>query len=237
MSTDGTYERILSLKPERDGEKIFVEQIDTGHRERFEQGYNEPHWRTEAVKQAEGIFSPEWILKLDADEIYTEYFFHRLETLLTPDFKFEAVRVSGDRPVSKDFWATLGSTVLEKTEFSPEGGRFGDPHTQLWRAGKYYYTTNPGLSGTFLHPVLTPNPEPQYWLPGICNLHIHRIFGPKAFNFWAEGGDVFERKTPFHPPTMAPKWYFHKVNMGTAEWRRFKWPDYVMKKWEAWGCW
>lgn len=235
MSTDGTYEEIVKLD---DGTgKICVQRVDTGHKERFESDYNEPYWRTQALVLAEHVFKTGWILKLDADEIYTEYFFDRLKGLLEGNPTFECIRVSGDRPISKDYWATLGSTELEKTEISPEGGRFGDPHTQVWRSGKYYYTVNPTLPGTCFHPILTPDPQPQYWLPGICNIHIHRIFGTKAFNFWAEGGDEFKRKTPFHPPTMAPKWFNHEVNMGTAEKRDFKWPDYVLEKWEQWGIW
>ncbi len=233
MSTDGTHEEVLKFG----SDKIYIEQIDTGHKERFESTYNEPYWRTRALKAAENIFEPEWILKLDADEVYTEYFFNRLNDLLSDDPKFEAIRVSGDRPVSKDYWATLGSNELEKTEWSPEGGSFGDAHTQVWKAWKYYYINNPGLPGSNFHPILTPDPQPQYWLPGICNFHVHRMFGPKAFKFWAEGGDVFEEKTPFHAPTMAPKWYNHEVNMGTAEKRDFKFPDYILEKWKKWGIW
>jgi hypothetical protein len=233
MSVDGTYGEIKKLK----SEKIWVDLVDTGHKERFEPTYNEPYWRSLALRRAEELFNPAWILKIDADDMFTPFFFHRLDVLLADDSAIEGVRVSGDRPISKDYWAMEGSYELEKTEFCPEGGRYGDPHTQLWRAGKYYYIQNPALPGTNFHPVLFPDPQPVYWLPGLCNIHLHRTFGPKAFAFWAEGGDVFENKTPFHPPTMAPKWYNHKVNMGSAEKRIFEWPDYVIEKWEVWGVW
>ncbi len=236
MSVDGTYEKVLQMKEEYPG-KIVVEQIDTGTPERFGPDYNEPKFRNMALRRAEELFKAAWVLKLDADEIYTEYFFKRLKGLLVGNPKFECIRLSGERPISKDYWATLGSTELEKTEWSPEGGKFGDPHTQVWRAGKYYYACNPGLPGTFFHPILTPDPQPQYWLPGITNVHLHRTFGPKAFNFWAEGGEDFERKTPFHPPSMCPGWYNNRVNMGTAEKRDFVWPEYILTRWKEWGIW
>jgi len=248
FSTDGTYEKILGIMQDlqlKGSCNIVVERVDTGHKERFAPGYNEPYWRTQALKRAEAIFSPAWLLKIDADDMFTEYFFKKLDGLLTPDFKFESVRVSGDRPISKDYWATEGSYELEKTEYSPEGGRFGDPHTQLWRAGKYYFERNPGLPETMMHPILTPQPRPEYWLAGLCNYHLHRTFGPKAIAFWHEGHDIYgleeviDDSKPLYPPTSCPEFYNHHVNMATAEKRDFKWPDYVLERWSQWqgGCW
>jgi len=240
MSTDGTYEEILKLKDYDAGindRKIFVDRIDTGNKKRFEPNYNEPLWRSFALKRAEEVFDPEWILKIDADDCFTPYFFERLKGLLAGDFPFEGVRVSGDRPISQYYWGTNGVNELFITQESPEGGKFGDPHTQLWRAGKYYFIPNPALGGGNFHPVLHPDPQPVYWLPGLCNFHLHRTFGPKSYAFWEEGGDVFERKTPFYPPKMAPKWFYSDTNMGTAEKRNFVWPEYILSKWREFGLW
>ncbi len=235
MSQDGTYEIAQEFAQKFPGQ-VIVERVDTGCPERFTPNYDEPKFRTMAVKRTEEIFKTAWLLKCDADEIYSEYFFKSLEQIL-PNAKFESVRVSGERFISPALRAMNGVTILEHAEFSPQGGRFVDPHTQVWRAGKYYYAQNPGLPDTFLHPVLTPQPNPEYWLPGICNIHLHRTFGPKAFKFWAEGGDIFEEKTPFHPPTMAPKWYYGSVNIGSSEKVDFAWPEFVMEKWRSWGIW
>jgi hypothetical protein len=244
MSVDGGYEKILELQKREYGNKIVVERVDTGTPVRFHPNYNEPLYRTMAIHRAEEIFSPKWMLRIDADDIFTEYFFKRIESLLVGDPQFEGVRVCGDRPISKDYWATEGANELGITQWSPEGGRFGDPHTQLWKAGKYYFNKNPAMTG-FFHCILTPDPQPVYWLPGLCNFHLHRLFGPKAYAFWHEGHDMYgldeviDDSKPLYPPTSCPQWFNHKINKGTAEKRLFAWPDYILEKWEKWegGIW
>lgn len=245
MSTDGSYEKAKELMKQFDLDNfenpdnpigLCVEQIDTGTDERFGSKYDEPRFRTMAVKRAEEIFKPDWILKCDADEIFTEHFFNSLANLLSdPDFSqgVNGVKVAGERFVSM----THRSMYPEGMEFSPSGVPFPDPHVQLWKANHgHYYIPNPAFNGYF-HPILLPSPKPIYWLEGICNIHLHRTFGPKSFNFWAEGGDLFERKSPFHAPTMAPKWFQSERNMGTAEKVDYKWPEYVLTKWREWGIW
>ncbi len=244
-SVDGSYEKIQEMKKGEFGDRIYVERVDTGTPVRFHPEYNEPHYRTMAVKRAEEVFNPKWILRIDADDCYTEYFFNRLEQLLEGNPRFEGIRVSGDRPISKDYWAAEGSTKVEHTEWSPEGGKFGDPHTQLWKAGKYYFIRNPTMPGSYFHVIHHPDPHPVYWLPGLCNYHLHRTFGPKAVKFWHEGHDLYgldeviDDSQPLYPPTSCPKWFNHHINMGSAEKRDFKWPEYILERWAKWegGIW
>lgn len=231
MSIDGTYEKACAIMGASNG-KILIERVDTGQKERFTEGYNEPYWRTMAVRRCEDVFKPEWILKLDADEIYTPYFFENIETILTGNPYYNGVIVSGDRFISK----TQRSVHPSAIEISPDGVKFVDPHTQVWRAQRHYYIQNPHMSGYF-HPVMEPPVHPAYWLPGICNIHLHRIFGPKAYTFWQEGGEEIDKTTKFHAPTMAPKWFMSPVNMGCSEEVEFEWPAYVLRKWEDWGIW
>uniref|UniRef100_A0A6M3KXI6 Putative glycosyltransferase n=1 Tax=viral metagenome TaxID=1070528 RepID=A0A6M3KXI6_9ZZZZ len=230
-STDGTWEKIQDIIKEN-GENILAEQVITGL-ERFDPEYDEPYYRTMAVERCEEHFKPDWILKLDADEIYTQGFFRRLHNndLLVPEHEVYAIRVSGDR-----FISTTRRTIHPSCiEISPEGVPFVDPHTQLWRAGRgVQYISNPAFKA--FHPILSPDPSPQYWMPGICNIHIHRMFGPKAVKFWEEGGEKMSGP-PYDPPTMTPKWYYSAINMGNSEKADFKFPDYVMNKWKEWGCW
>ena len=225
MSTDGTGTEILKLGDNR----IYLDRVDTGQHDRFEDAYDEPYWRSLAVEKCEQVFKPEWILKLDADEIYTEYFFNELGKVNLD--KYEAVRVAGDRFISK----TRRSNHPSAMETSPEGVKFIDPHTQLWRAGLgIKYITNPAF--TKFHPILHPDPWPQYWLEGIANIHLHRMFGPKALLFWQdEGGGNMTH--PYHPPTQAKKWYESSVNLGNSERVDFEWPDFVLEKWASWGIW
>lgn len=231
MSTDGTFEKVCEIRDQGIG-NLVVEGVDTGHNDRFEKNYDEPKWRTLAVRRCEELFKPDWILKCDLDEIFTEFFFSQIEKVIRDHPDIEGVRVAGDRFISK----THRSIHPVSMETSPEGVKFVDPHTQVWRAGKYSYMPNPIISGC-LHPVLTPDPMPVYWLDGICNIHLHRMFGPKALAFWAEGDDKPMQGPPYHPPTMCPKWYASGVNMGNSEEVKFDWPPYVLAKWEQWGIW
>ena len=230
-STDEPLDKILEASSDPDyADKVFVDVLDTGIDRRFAMEYDEPKYRSMAVTKTEELFDPEWILKLDADEIYTPWFFETLNSL--PLTAFNGVRVSGDRFISPTYRSVHPTSV----EMSPEGKIFIDPHTQLWRAGRgHNYVPNPGF--TRFHPILMPNPEPLLWLPGICNVHLHRTFGPKALDFWAEGGETKMVGPPYHPPTMAPDWYYSSANMGNAEEVSFEWPPYVMERWKEWGLW
>jgi len=234
-STDGTYEKLLELQGRYLG-KIAVEQAET-NLPKFDLKYNEPFFRSMAVERCERIFNPDWILKLDADEIYTEYFFRRLREndLLIPEAEnergevYNGIRVAGDRFISK----TRRSVHPSSFEIAPDGTPFVDPHTQLWRSGLgIRYVKNPAF--THFHPVLDPDPRPQYWMPGVCNIHLHRLFGPKAKAFWAEGIDVMDPDKPLHPPTSCPNWYNSDINLGKSEEVDFTWPDYVLEKWASW---
>jgi glycosyltransferase involved in cell wall biosynthesis len=224
-STDGTVQAIRAMACD----KIVADFINTGL-PRFDKEYNEPRYRTIAVEECERIFKPDWILKLDADEIYTEHFFRSLETRDLSDVN--AVRVAGDRFISRTHRSVHPSAI----EVSPAGVPFVDPHTQLWRAGMgVKYVSNPAF--VRFHPVLSPDPVPQLWLPGVCNIHLHRTFGPKAVAFWQEGGEKAPPGPPYHPPTMFPAWYNSGANMGNAEEIAFEWPDYVLREWDQWGTW
>ena len=231
-STDGTYEKLLELQERYIG-KIAIDQCETGV-PKFDVRYNEPHFRSMAVERCEQIFKPDWILKLDGDEIYTEDFFRRLRDndILVPEWN--AVRVAGDRFISK----TRRSVHPSSFEYSPDYVPFVDPHTQLWRAGMgVRYIKNPMF--THFHPILDPDPKPQYWMQGICNLHLHRLFGPKAKAFWAEGTDIIDPDKPLYPPTSCPNWFNSDINIGKSEHVDFVWPDYVLEKWAKWegGIW
>ena len=234
-STDGTYEKILELQGRYLG-KIAVEQAET-NLPKFDLKYNEPFFRSMAVERCEQIFKPDWILKLDADEIYTEDFFRRLREndLLIPEAEnergevYNGIRVAGDRFISK----TRRSVHPSSFEIAPDGTPFVDPHTQLWRAGRgVRYAKNPAF--THFHPILDPDPWPQYWMAGICNVHLHRLFGPKAKAFWAEGTDNPDPDKPLYPPTSCPNWYNSDINLGKSEEVDFTWPDYVLEKWASW---
>ena len=228
MSDDGTYEAIMDMKSDR----IRVDRVDTGIAERFADHYDEPYYRSMAVNQCEEIFNPDFILKIDGDEIFTPYFFEMLGLINMGGIN--GVKVSGDRFISP----THRSVHPTAIEMSPGGIPFVDPHIQLWRAKRgYNYIANPSF--TRFHPILMPVPAPLIWLDGICNVHLHRLFGPKALAFWSEGTDVIDRTKPLYPPTSCPNFYNSGINMGNAERVDFVWPQYILDRWATWegGIW
>lgn len=233
FSDDGTYEKVLEFIDS--GAPIVVERVCTGTEGRFHTQYDEPKYRSLALERAEAVFAPGWLLKLDADEIYTPHFFAELDKQ-APRFErrdFNGVRVAGDRFISKERRSVHPSAIEHH-----RGIAFVDPHTHLWRGDLgVRYKQNPAMSG-YLHCIPLPAPEPLYWVEGICNIHLHRTFGPKSLPFWTEGGDKFDPSVrPFNAITMAPKWYGSPINLGCSEVANFEWPDYVLERWREWGIW
>ena len=217
----------------------WIETVDTGL-ERFDPTYNEPHYRNLALKRAKELFKSDWLLQFDADDYYTPYFFKRLKELedsgeLAP---YNSIRQSSERFVTPEYRAQRGANSLGIHQII-NGEAFLDPHTRLWRSNLgCEYVENPAFKDSemhFLHCVLHPEPMPMYWLSGMCVIHLHRMFGPKAWAFWEEGGDKFDKITPFNPRRLAPKWFYDMVNMGDAVYTDYDWPDFVMNKWKEWG--
>ena len=208
---------------------------------RFSPAYNEPEFRNQAIDNAEMLFPKnDWLLQCDADDLYTPLFFESVKKLDAEGKLegFNSIRQSGERFISPEWRAQEGDNELGIIQ-EIDGVKYLDPHTRLWRMRQgVRYVVNPEFSDgdfPFLHCVLMPEPVPVYWLPGICVIHLHRMFGPKAWAFWEEGGDVFERRTPFNPAKQAPKWFAADVNMGNAKHTPYDWPDFVIEKWLKWG--
>jgi len=209
---------------------LIIEQVPTGL-PRFHENYNEPLYRSGAIKRCEEVFQPDWMLQIDTDEIYTEHFFTQLQELHESGEieNYNGIRHATERFITPEY-RSQSAHALQKID----GIDYYDPHTRLWRAGQgTHYVRSAGQPG-FLHCILNEEPGPIKWLPGINHIHLHRSFGPKSVAFWREGGDVFEHCIPFNPRRQAPNWFHAQINMGEAVKTDFKWPDYVLKKWNEW---
>lgn len=236
-STDGTVAVIEEVMPLFPG-KIVLEIVPTGL-PRFDPGYNEPEFRNKALDRTIELFDPDFVCKFDADEVATPLLFEKIEEIEKKETSGEfpsqinALCCSEGRFISRN----LISADREAYGFERDGNWYYGGHIWFWRKSlNIRYTRNPAFT-TYFHCILNPDPVPYLWIPGICHIHLHRTFGPKAFDFWAEKGDVFERVNPFNAREMAPIWFHHNINLGTAEKVEFAWPDYVLQKWEAWGIW
>lgn len=210
--------------------ELVIDKIPTGL-SRFHDDYNEPLYRTAAIKRCEEIFQSDWILQIDTDEIYTDHFFNELQVLHDSGEleKYNGIRHATERFITPGYRSQSHHALQVIDDIN-----YYDPHTRLWRSGLgTHYIKSPGQPG-FLHCVLNREPAPIKWLPGINHIHLHRSFGPKSIPFWAEGGDVFEHCTPFNPRRQAPKWFNNQINMGHSLKTDFAWPDYVLDKWNKW---
>ena len=230
-STDETVEvvkEVQKLFPD----KIVLETVEQPY-ERFHKDYNEVEYRNRAVEKTIELFNPDFMCKLDADEIITQSFFDNIRNLGNIH-EFNSVCVSESRFISRK----LVSADQEVYGFKVDGHWYYGGHVLFWRVSlgvRYHH--NPAFPGCHFHPIMSPDPQPSYWLPGNFHIHLHRTFGPKAFDFWREGGDVFEDHNPFNPRVSAPKWFNDKVNLPTCVEIDYDWPDYVLQKWERWGIW
>lgn len=242
IQDQGSPDNTVSVIKETIGEQVpYCIDIQKHGLPRFSPDYNEPYYRSLAMEMAEKAFPEnDWLLQVDSDDYYTPYFFETVKQLNeTGELKpYNSVRHGGARFVTPEYSAQRGDNSLGIRQ-EHNGFSYLDPHTRLWRYGLgVKYIENPAFKDSeyhFLHCVLEPEPVPVYWLPGLCDIHLHRMFGPKAWKFWEEGGDKFERTTPFNPRTQAPQWFNDVVNMGDAVYTAYDWPEFVMEKWREWG--
>lgn len=228
-SSDGTVDVIKSCPYQ---EKIVLEvEEDLRNIPRFHSElYDEVYYRNKALVRAEEIFSTDFICKFDADELVTPLLFKKIANV-SGDVR--SICVEESRFISKN----LVSADNETYGVLRDGRLYCGGHILFWSAGRgIKYVRNPAFSNSF-HPILAPDPHPQVWIPGITHIHLHRTFGPKALDFWREGGDEFGNEFPFNARVMAPKWFHARENLGTAVKVDFDWPEYVLEKWQKFGIW
>jgi len=228
-STDNIVEIIKEIV----GNKVplAIEQVSAPFH-RFSIKYNEPVYRNSAIERCEKIFDPEWIVQNDADDLFTPYFYETVREI------YEKGDLEGRNSIiyATERFITPGHKSGWKGDFVEFGGNmYHDPHYKFWRASiKLRY---PVVEEGHFHNVPETNVFPVYMMPPdkVCNIHLHRSFGPKAFNFWREGGDEFENTIPFNPRLQAPKKFTGPQNMGSAVEVDFEWPEYIISKWDEWG--
>ena len=201
---------------------LLIEEEPNPH-PRFSLDYNEPAYRNKAIERCEELFNPEWILQCDADDIFTPHLF---ESVMAADLTgYNGIFYASDRFITPEYKSGWRGDLIEY------GGKLWvDPHYKFWRASiRLRY---PDVQAGHFHNVPTTDCNPVFCVEGICNIHLHRMFGPKAFAFWKGDGDVFEETKPFNPRRQAPKMFSSPVNMGSAVRCDYPWPDFILDKWK-----
>ena len=196
---------------------------------RFSLEYNEPLYRNGSIERCESVFNSDWIIQCDADDIFTPFLFNQVQRLENTGILscYNGIFYSSDRFITPGYKTGWRGDMIEF------GGKmWTDPHYKFWRTSvKLRY---PERDAGHFHNTPAKDPHPVICVEGICNIHLHRMFGPKAFNFWRSDGDVFEETIPFNPRKQAPKWYSSPQNMGSAIKVDYPWPEFIIRKWKEW---
>lgn len=231
VQNQGCTDNAIEIIKETVGQKVplIIEQEIT-NLPRFSLEYNEPFYRNKSIERCEELFDSDWIIQCDADDIFTPHLFERAMEAHQRGVldRFNGIFYASDRfitPEYKSYW---------RGELIEYGGKmWTDPHYKFWRTS--FKVRYPVREAGHFHNVPQKDPSPVLCIDGICNIHLHRMFGPKAFNFWRYDGDVFEETIPFNPRRQAPKFFNSPQNMGSAVRVDYPWPDFIMKKWMEWG--
>lgn len=231
VQDQGCRDETIEIVKETVGNRIplIIEKEFSTHK-RFDETYNEPLYRNRSIERCEELFNPDWMIQCDADDIFTPFLFEKVGEFekLGKLEGYNGIFYSSDRFITPEFKTNYRGDLVEY------GGRWWvDPHYKFWRTN--FKVRYPAREAGHFHNVPARDPAPLLCIEGVCNIHLHRMFGPKAFAFWRQGGDVFEETKPFNPRRQAPKWFNAVQNMGSAVRVEYAWPDHIMNKWKEWG--
>jgi len=196
--------------------------------EQYDGNSLEAHTRNYAMKRCMEIFTPHWLLNLDADEVVTQLLFNRLNQL---DLDIvTSVEHNTDRFIDSQHIAREPNTW---------GYMRYDPHIRFWNTKtpmkwlrqrrEYGHVRIIGpqevTDGNEFSPSRCTNKwiehlrkygeENRIFLYDILHIHLHRMFGPKSAYFFEHYGNNHEFKV--------------KVD--------FNWEQELPFVWEKWKTW
>lgn len=235
-STDKTIDIIKSFK----SKKIFLEKIkykfERPNIYKGDRTATHPYWKWDSrydgnsleaqtrnlcIKHCVKRFKPDWLIQLDADEIFTPLFFKQLKNY---DLKnIVAIKHSTERFVTKD---RLG--------YNPKFGAHYDPHERSWNPNLGIRWVKQDKKNGHVVPRL-PNGRQWkiVWMDGIVHIHLHRTFGPKSEEFW---GVKKKLGVPYNPKENISRF---NALLKESKPTKFNWDglEFVINKWKRWGIW
>ncbi len=192
-STDGTLE-YLKLRASQDS-RIIIEEYPENFITQYESEWSEMSSpfpevdvRNFAINQVISKMNPDWLIQLDADEVFTK----RTKDIIIENENASCIGHSTINPVC----------LLEEHPLEIRGGlTLHDPHVRIWKADQnIFYMENPNLKGhqyhcipsfgeskkhLFHHPMIKFTDEPIHF-------HLHWMYGAKLQKFYNKKG-VFDR--------------------------------------------
>lgn len=229
-SEDGTIEIIEAFS----SDKIHLEKIkydfpcasfDRGHHTithpywRYDEQYDgnslEAQTRNICMRNCIETFNPDWLIQIDADEVFTKLFFDTLKKLNSSNIS--AIAHSTDRFITEHH--------IARDPVKWDGDIY-DPHRRSWKANVPVKWIKPDKGNKHVVPrmpqisVIMPQIS-VIWIDGIVHIHLHRMFGPKSKSFLDNMDKDFYDEQMKHSK---------KVN--------FDWDSelpFVAEKWREWG--
>lgn len=189
-STDNTWDILLSAK-KKYKDKLFIEKYPIKYTpeynlpwEEMKNPFDEVTVRNDAIKRCKEIFSPDWLIQLDGDELFL------------PSTVDVIKRYPNALSISHSTLNPVGDISTHPTE-----KRFGmiliDPHARIWNT-KYQinYMRNKAFQNKTYHciPVLASNSRHLFENAGNqfvndkIHLHLHWLYGRKLFEFYKQKG-------------------------------------------------
>jgi len=249
-SKDRTVEIIFEFG-EKYPNKILLEFGNFGGDRRFALDYRESEARNYALTRAKELYNSDWIICMDADEVYTSNFWNLFSTI-DPDVG--SIGHSTDCPTTP---TTMSRHPLSMVNWGPH--KLHDPHCRIWNVHKYNVEW---INPKNRHVILSHNGSDDL----VCDLiidetvhfHFHHIFGPKSFYSWVNKGlltqpgngsgllsediyhqEVYEKNYPqlfnernkFVPPKEMFK-NITDVSVPISE--KSKLSNFVIEKWNNW---
>lgn len=201
-STDGTLEYLR--KAEKVNPKLKVEEYSEKFIPRYELDWEsvpnpfpEVQVRNYALKQAEKLFNPKWIIQLDGDEV----FLSQTKDIIRQNDHALCIGCSTLNPVNN----------VDEMPIEYRGGySLYDPHIRIWRANsKVVHIKNPAFNGGEIHciPTIEGNTHHLFHHPLVkfvndpLHFHLHWLYGRKLELFYNKLGITDRQQVVKNRPT------------------------------------
>jgi len=223
--------------------KIILECGDFGGSRRFGEGYRELEARNYALSRARAHFNPDWIICMDADEVYSEIFFSFMNTAISEN------RIGVTHATNIPVYPNMVNNNKDALS-NVRGNILFDVHTRIWNDKRLTvnWTQQIGQHVTLPIPV-------DFIIPSVVHYHLHHMFGPKSIFSWLlwrgdppvvppevdiykqdfytdRYPELFDSVSKFIPP---PHLLLNIKNDSVVVPDSNKLPNYVVDRWLQWG--
>lgn len=183
----GSKDRTLSIITDfatRFPNKIVCEDKDFGGITKFAVGYREMNARNFALERATAFFDPDWIICMDADEVFAKKFWTYWGTRI--NMNHTTVGHPTECPTSPE---PIMISRHPQSMVNWRGQQLHDPHVRIWNNRKQKVRW---IHPNGRHVVLSSNGQNDLScdviIPEPVHFHFHHSFGPKSIYSYLSAG-------------------------------------------------